>query len=198
MQKGDVVGHIDLESLKPILKPEPKGDWFLFSVFAMSEERLADKIGETAYYPRRVVWQKRRGNLRDGVPRREKKFFPVIPGYIFYNGALNDPGIQWIYNDRRFLGIVSYQDDDELLQPFSVRNVHIHRMRLAELEQSAEVTEVFSVIVGEVVEITSGTYAGKIGVVREIEFGKAMLDFPLNRQAAKFSVSELGKISFKA
>jgi transcription antitermination factor NusG len=57
--------------------------------------------------------------------------------------------------------------------------------------------EVFSVIVGERIEITSGPYAGKTGIIREIEFGKAMLDFVGERQSHKFSVSELGKISFK-
>lgn len=193
MHKGEIVGHVDLASLKPIPQPEPKHHWYLFSVFAMSEARLVERIGETGYYPRREVWQKRRGNLKAGESRREKKFYPVIPGYIFYNGALDDDGIYWIYNDRRFIGVRSTDG-----VPSRVRNEDIHRMRLAELAGSVEVSEIFSVIVGETIELVKGPYAGKIGIVREIEFGKAMLDFPLERQAAKFSVSELGKISFKA
>jgi transcription antitermination factor NusG len=115
-----------------------------------------------------------------------------MPGYLFYNGALDDEGVNWIYNDRRFIGIRAVEG-----VPLLVSNIEIHRMRMAELAGSAEVLEVFSVIAGEVVEIVKGPYAGKIGVVRDIAFGKVMLDFPLDRQAAKFSVSELGKISFK-
>lgn len=192
LHKGDAAGFVDLESLKPSLPAEPEANWYLFSVFAMSEEKLANRIGETAYYPRRFVWKKRRGNLKLGENIRDKKFYPVMPGYLFYNGALNDSAINWMHSDRKVLGVLS---KDGI--PSRVPNLDIHRMRMAELAGSAEVIEVFSVIVGEVVEITNGPYTGKIGVVREIEFGKAMLDFPLNRQAAKFSVSELGKISFK-
>lgn len=192
MKKGDVVGHVDPESLKPLPLPEPTANWYLFSVFAGSEEKLASKIGETAYYPRRFVWQKLRRRLQSGVAVRVKKFFPVLSGYLFYNGELGHPGIEWMRNDRRVIGLRSVNG-----VPSPIRNEEIHRMRMAELAGSAEVTEVFSVIVGEVIEITIGPFAGKIGVVREMEFGKTLVEFPLNRQFAKFSVSELGKISFK-
>lgn len=192
MLKGDVVGFVDLESLKPTPQAEPVADWHLISVWSMTEQRLADKIGETAYFPRRVVVSRKRGKLVAGESRNVKKFFPVIPGYIFYNGRLDDPGIGWMWNDRRVFGIRSVDG-----RPSPVPNGDIHRMRMAELAGSAEVMEVFSVIVGEVIEIVEGPYAGKIGVVRKMAFGKVLLDFPLERQFAKFSVSELGKISFK-
>lgn len=187
-----IVGYVDLELLKPKPPVVQIAEWYLFRVWAMSEEKIADKIGPAAYFPRRKYFTKRRGRLQVGYTRREGKFAPVIPGYIFFNGEPNDASVNWIYADRRFIGLLSKNGE-----PSRVPNADIHRMRMAELADSAEVIEVFSVIVGEILEIHNGPYAGKIGVVRDLEFGKARLEFPLDRQFAKFSVSELGKISFK-
>lgn len=192
MKKGEVVGYINLESLKPIPKAEPKRDWYLFVVRSMSEAKLAEAIGETAYYPQRFVWSKKRGRLKFGEERRFKKFYPMIPGYIFYNGEPDDRAISWMWSDRRVLGLRAV--DGRLS---TVPNVDIHRMRLAEMAGYEAVVEVFSVIVGEAIEIFSGPYAGKMGVVRDIEFGKVSLEMLTNGQVAKFSVSHLGKISFK-
>lgn len=192
MRVGEIVGHIDLKSLEPAPKAEQTGNWFLLCVFAGSEAKLTDRIGDTAYYPKRFVWVKRRGRLENGERRREKKTYPVIPGYIFYNGNPNDPAISWLFNDNKFFGIRSVDG------VFSrIPNVDIHRMRMAEMAGAAEVIEVFSVMVGEKIEIVSGPFAGKIGVVREIEFGRAKMEFPENGHFAKFTVSNLGKISFK-
>jgi len=196
LNSGLPVSFVDPESLKPKPLAEPKGNWYLFCVFAGSEAKLAEKIGETAYYPRRFVWVKRRGRLENGERRRERKYYPVIPGYIFYNGDPNDAAISWLYNDRKFFGIRAVMTDDGPV--FSrVPNVEIHRMRMAELAGAAEVIEVFSVMVGERIEIATGPFAGKIGVVREIEFGRAKMEFPALGRFAKFTISNLGKISFK-
>lgn len=192
MKIGDVVGHIDIKSLEPAEMAKPIAAWYLLCVFAGSEARLADRIGDTAYYPKRIVWIKRRGRLENGERRRERKHHPVIPGYIFYNGWPGDPAINWIFNDRRFFGIRSV--DGEFSR---IPNVDIHRMRMAELAGAGEVIEVFSVMVGETIEIVSGPFTGKTGVVREIEFGKAKLEFVAGGQFAKINVSTLGKISFK-
>jgi transcription antitermination factor NusG len=171
---------------------EPTNRWHLFAVFAGAEEKLAAKIGDTAYYPRRVVYKKRRGRLKLGEVRHVRKFVPMIPGYLFYNGRLDDPAVNWIYNDRKVIGLMTVDG-----APIPVRNVEIHRMRLAELAGSDEVMEVFSVIVGDTLDIIFGPFAGNIGVVREIQFGKVTVDFPLVRSSAKFSVLQLGKISDK-
>lgn len=200
MRKGDVVGHIDLDALKPTPRPEQSGHWSLFAVWPMTEEALCEKIGAAAYYPRRKIVSVRRGKIGRGSTRRTERYVPIIPGYIFYEGALDDAGIKWLYSDKNFIDIVRVGgkvDDEFQLVPARVQNADIHRMRMAELAGGDEVMEVFSVIVGEVLELHNGKYAGKTGLVEGVERGKVVLDLGRSGGKVKVSLLELEKISFK-
>ncbi len=192
MKVNEIVGYVDLETLKPKPKAEPIADWFCFAVRAMSEEKLGAELGETAYYPKRWAWHRRR--VRGGGRKREKKFYPLFPGYLFYNGNPEDGAVKWMFSDRRVFGLVGREGI-----PHRLRNTDIHRLRLEELNNfdgfEASLTEVFSVNVGERLQIVKGVFSGETALVRRIAFGRALVEMEGTGTFVKFTVSKLGKIS---
>ncbi len=185
--KGQVVGVVEIE--EP-LKVERGPNWFVLEVFAGCEEYFKKKIGETVWYPCKTVWKKNRKSKR-GAPRREKKLYPLVAGYIFVNARIGrDPALNWIWDDRRLIGVLSCEG-----RPMPVTNNEITRMMTSEKEgHYDETVKLFSNIVGSVVEIQSGPFADKFVFVHELKGGKLHGDLIGSDVTVTISVSNLEKI----
>jgi transcription antitermination factor NusG len=166
---GDRVGFVDLEKRKPLPKIEIGSEaWYVMEVFAGHEEYFYDRMGDVVYFPRKVIWKKVRRVRKDGVREREKRSFPLIAGYLFLNAELEHPGVRWMFEDRRMIGVLSFAG-----QALRVPVRDILRLRIAEnLGDYDETRKIFSSIIGTMVEVQSGPFAEKYVMVHSFSDGK--------------------------
>jgi transcription antitermination factor NusG len=166
---GDKVGFVDLAKRRPVPKPEPGSEtWFVMEVFAGHEEYFFEKLNEVIYFPRKVIWRKVKRVKKDGVRLREKYAIPLIAGYVFLNSDLEHPGVRWMFEDRRLIGVLSFAGI-----PLRIPSGEVARLKLAESSGDYDETrKIFSSIIGTIVEVQSGPFAEKYVHVHSFHDGK--------------------------
>lgn len=191
-KKGEIVGYVDLETMKPVEKIAAGGDsWYVLEVFAGTEEHFQAKGGAAVYFPRKVIWKKMRRVKKDGNRAREKKSYPLIAGYLFLNSELDGPGVSEIFDDRRFIGVIAFAGT-------ALKVPLVQILRLKKTEESGDYDEtrkLFSSIIGTVVEVQSGPFAEKYVMMHSFHDGKfegTLLGSDLKVQLPLSSLEKIG------
>jgi transcription antitermination factor NusG len=125
--------------------------WYALACFSSAEDKIADKIGVQAYVPKRIIWKKRRGR------KREKRSYPLIPGYILVDMDLRDSVYDLVRRDHRVFGFV-----DACGEPLTIRETEIDYIRRKEaLGHYDETKDILYKLIGGRFDIHDGALDGK-------------------------------------
>ena len=129
--------------------------WYALACFSYTEEKIAEKIGEQAYVPKRIIWRKvRKRGIRSG---REKRAYPLIPGYILVDMDLRDGIYDLLRNDRRVLGFVEFGG-----RPRTIRDSEIDYLKRKEaMGHYDETKDLLYKLIGGHFEVHDGALDGR-------------------------------------
>lgn len=125
--------------------------WYALSCFSSAEDSIANKIGDRAYVPKRIIWKKRRGR------KREKRSYALIPGYILVNMDIRDSVYDLVRRDHRVFGFV-----EACGEPLTIRDSEIDYLRRKEaLGHYDETKDILYKLIGGRFDIHDGALDGK-------------------------------------
>jgi transcription antitermination factor NusG len=137
--------------------------WYALACASSFEDKIADKIGDQAYVPRRTIWRKvkRRGH----GPGRIKKQYPLIPGYVLVELDLRGKIYTLLRAERRVYGFVAAAG-----RPLVIRDTEIAYLKSKEsMGHYDETKELLQKLIGGRFEIMSGNLEGKEAKVISIK-----------------------------
>lgn len=171
------------------VKPVRVPIWFVIVVWEGNEAKIAKKLGvENVYYPKLTRWVRPRRRKR-GDPARVPKEYPLLPGFLFYDGDLGGEG-GWVYFDKKVRGVLGVGG-----KPGIVQEAEINRLREAERAGDFDETrELFSGIVGKEFEIVNGGFAGRTAKVEMVSTGFVKLSFAGSRVPVVLPLSKFDEI----
>ena len=151
--------------------------WYALTCTSWCEDKIAAKIGERAYVPKRIVWRKvrRRTQNRYG---RVKKSYPLIPGYVLVNLHLGDQIYDLVRRDKNAFGFVSTCGE-----PLTIRPDEIEYLKSREgLGHYDETKEIFQKLIGGSFEVLDGALEGhriKVKAIKNRDLVMEVDGFPM-------------------
>ena len=162
-----------------------KKRWYVLQAFSGFESRVAitlreyikqqqmeDQFGEVLVPTEEVV-----ENVAGKRRKSERKFFP---GYVLVNMVMNDDTWYVVRNTRGVTGFVGPGSDPVPLSEAEMRNLGIVANSNSEVEIDIEV--------GDLVEVTSGAWEGRVSTVTAINMNKQTVTIEVDMFGRETSV----------
>ena len=143
--------------------------WFALAIRSGAEKKIADKIGMSCWYPQRIVWVKKRKHQRSGAGR-EKKSYPLIPGYVFVQLAAASRFNIW-RRDAKVFGFVAVDGVALAILPGEISWLMEQEAKGVYDGTQARWIE----LIGKRVRLAEGVFAGAFGLVEGLKNGAIVL-----------------------
>ena len=145
----------------------------------IENRKLQDQIFEVRVPLQEVVEMK--GGVKKNVSKK------MFPGYVLVNMVMNDDTWYVIRNTRGVTGFVGPGSEPNPLTMAEMRNLGI-----AETEEEVEI----DVEVGDLIEVVSGAWEGRVSQVKDINMGKQTVTIEVDMFGRETSV-EIGFLDVK-
>src|SRR6218665_833593 len=134
--------------------------WYVLAVYEGRERKVIERLSVQAYCPQRIVWRKIKNKPR------EKREYPVLPGYVFVRCNLTKVSAGSI---KRTKGVLSFLCDEEG-HPAIVRDHEI--FNLIDKEERGDYNEtlnaITAAIIGTRLMLPAGTFAGQHALIADV------------------------------
>lgn len=145
----------------------------------IENRKLQDQIFEVRVPLQEVVEMK--GGVRKNVSKK------MFPGYVLVNMVMNDDTWYVIRNTRGVTGFVGPGSE-----PIPLTMAEMLNLGIAETEEEVEI----DVEVGDLIEVVSGAWEGRVSQVKDINMGKQTVTIEVDMFGRETSV-EIGFLDVK-
>ena len=145
----------------------------------IENRKLQDQIFEVRVPLQEVVEMK--GGVKKNVSKK------MFPGYVLVNMVMNDDTWYVIRNTRGVTGFVGPGSE-----PIPLTMAEMRKLGIAETEEEVEI----DVEVGDLIEVVSGAWEGRVSQVKDINMGKQTVTIEVDMFGRETSV-EIGFLDVK-